>query len=70
MKNYSIVKIGNEYVVRVGNTGILKVASRRQAARLVALAAELLTSQASQPANSVASIAADSRVTPGAIEVP
>lgn len=70
MKNYSIVKIGNEYVVRVGNTGILKVASRRQAARLVAVAAELLNSQASQPADSVASIAADSRVTPDAIEVP
>jgi hypothetical protein len=70
MKNYSIVKIGNEYVVRAGDAGVLKVASRRQAVRLVAVAAELLNSQASQPADSVASIAADSRVTPDAIEVP
>jgi len=70
MKNYSIVKIGNEYVVRVGNTGILKVASRRQAVRLVTVAAELLNSQSSQPVDSVASIAADSWVTSDASEVP
>ena len=42
MKIYSIVRIGDEYVVRAGETSILKVASRRKAARLVAEAAELL----------------------------
>jgi hypothetical protein len=42
MNNYSIVRVGNEYVVQFGETRILKVASRRQAARLVIDAAELL----------------------------
>ena len=42
MKNYSIVRVGNEYFVQVGETRILKVASRRQAAKLVTDAAELL----------------------------
>jgi hypothetical protein len=43
---YSIVRIDNEYVVQAGEKSILKVASRRQAARLVVDAAELLNSQA------------------------
>jgi hypothetical protein len=42
MKNYSIVRLGSEYVVQAGDTSVLKVASRRQAARLVIDAAELL----------------------------
>ena len=42
MKNYSIVRIGNEYVVQAGEARILKVASRRRAAKLVTDAAELL----------------------------
>jgi hypothetical protein len=46
MKIYSIVRIGNEYVVQAGEKSILKVASRRRAARLVTMAAELLKSQA------------------------
>jgi hypothetical protein len=45
MKNYSIVRIGNEYVVQADEKSILKVASRRRAARLVTDAAELLESQ-------------------------
>jgi hypothetical protein len=45
MKNYSIVRIGDEYVVRVDEKSILKVASRRRAARLVSDAEELLDSQ-------------------------
>ena len=43
LKTYSIARIGDSYVVRAGEQGILKVASRRQAVRLVA-AAELLAS--------------------------
>ena len=39
MKKYSIVRIGSEYVVQAGETSILKVSSRREAAKLV----ELLT---------------------------
>ena len=46
MKNYSIVKIGNQYIVRAGNRSILKTASRRMAARIVTDAAELLRAQA------------------------
>ena len=46
MKIYSIVRIGNEYVVQAGEKSILKIASRRRAARLVTVAAELLQSQA------------------------
>jgi hypothetical protein len=49
MKNYSIVRIGDAYVVRAGETGVLKVASRRRAARLVSDAEELLAMQAAVP---------------------
>jgi len=42
MKKYSIVRIGSEYVVQAGETSILKVASRREADKLVTDAAELL----------------------------
>jgi hypothetical protein len=44
MTNYSIVRIGNEYVVQADEKSILKVASRRKAARLISEAAELLES--------------------------
>ena len=46
MKNYSIVRIGNEYVVQADEKSVLKIASRRKAARLVTDAAELMDSQA------------------------
>ena len=42
MKKYSIVRIGSEYVVQAGATSILKVSSRREDAKLVTDAAELL----------------------------
>jgi hypothetical protein len=45
VKNYSIVRIGHEYVVQADEKSILKVASRRKAAQLVTSAAELLGSQ-------------------------
>jgi hypothetical protein len=54
MKNYSIVRIGNEYVVQAGDKSVLKVASRRRAERLVTDAAELLNSQPPQPADTEA----------------
>jgi hypothetical protein len=49
MKNYSIVRIGNEYVVQADDQSVLKVASRRRAARLVTSAAELMDSQPAPP---------------------
>ena len=41
MTNYSIVRIGQEYVVQADEQSVLKVASRRRAAKLVSVAAEL-----------------------------
>ena len=51
MNNYSIVRIGNEYVVQANDKSVLKVASRRKAAKLVS-AAELLDSQIPPPQGS------------------
>jgi hypothetical protein len=45
MKNYSIVRIGNEYIVQADEKSVLKIASRRRAAKLVTDAAELLEQQ-------------------------
>lgn len=59
MKNYSIVRIGSEYVVQAGDRRILKVASRRQAARLVTDAAELLGREPVPAAGEEPSIARD-----------
>ena len=46
MKNYSIVRVGHEYIVQADAKSILKVASRRRAARLVSDAAELMEAEA------------------------
>jgi hypothetical protein len=43
MKNYSIVRVGDEYVVRAGDASVLRIGSRRRAAQIVN-AAELLNS--------------------------
>jgi hypothetical protein len=48
MKNYSIVRVGNDYVVQAEEKSILKTASRRMALRLVAEASELLDASAPQ----------------------
>jgi hypothetical protein len=45
MKSYSIVRMGDDYVVQAGEKSVLKVASRRRAAQLVSDAAELLNAQ-------------------------
>ena len=49
MKNYSIVRIGNEYVVQADEKSVLKISSRRRAAKLVTDAAGLLEQQTAQP---------------------
>jgi hypothetical protein len=49
MNSYSIVRIGDDYVVRADDKSILKVASRRRAAQLVTDAAELLNAQPPPP---------------------
>ena len=76
MKIYSIVRIGDAYVVRAGETSVLKIASRRQAARLVSDAEELLETQLAPPLSgqerAEPSIVRDPRVIPdpGGISVP
>jgi hypothetical protein len=65
MKNYSIVRIGNEYVVQADEKSVLKVGSRRRAARLVTDAAELLDSQAAPSIVPVVDTGHHSPVIPG-----
>ena len=59
MKNYSIVRVGNEYVVRADEKSVLKIASRRMAAKLVTDAAELLEQQPAPHAGDSGSIVRD-----------
>jgi hypothetical protein len=61
MKNYSIIRLGNEYVVQADDKSVLKIASRRRAARLVTDATELLDSQP-PPAPAEPSIACDPEI--------
>ncbi len=74
MKNYSIVRIGNEYVVQAGEKSILKVASRRRAAKLVTDAVELMDLQPSAETPSRGdggpSISCDPGMIPDPSEVP
>jgi hypothetical protein len=66
MNNYSIVRIGNDYVVRANENNILKTASLRIAERTVADAAELLKLHGSpslSPGVAGPSIVRDPRVT-------
>jgi hypothetical protein len=58
MTSYSIVRIGDEYIVRADDKNILKVASRRRAAQLVSNAAELLNAEP-QPVADAESLAAE-----------
>jgi len=73
VKIYSIIRIGNAYVVRVGEKSILKIASRRRAARLVTDAAELLAQPApplSPEADADPSTARDPTLDPDVIPDP
>ncbi|MBR0717620.1 hypothetical protein [Bradyrhizobium liaoningense] len=46
MTSYSLIKVGNDYVVLADQQCILKVASRRKAAQLISEALGLLNAQA------------------------
>jgi hypothetical protein len=53
MPNYSIIRIGNEYIVQADAKSVMKFSSRRKAAKLISEAAELLDQQAAEsPSNS------------------
>ena len=49
MKIYSIVRIGNEYVVQADEKSVLKISSKRKAAKLIPDATELLDLQSAPP---------------------
>jgi hypothetical protein len=51
MKTYSIVRIGNEYIVQVDQKSVLKTASRRTALKTVSCAAKLLQAQSALAAS-------------------
>jgi hypothetical protein len=74
MKNYTIIRIGNEYVVQAHEKSVLKIASRRRAERTVTDAAELLESQPAPPLSQDApdqpSIARDPKIMPDPSEAP
>ena len=55
MKKYSIIRMGSEYIVQAGETSILKVSSRREAAKLVD-AAELLQQEPAPSADEQSSM--------------
>jgi hypothetical protein len=59
MNKYSIVRIGSEYVVQAGEARVLKVSSRREAAKLVTDAAVLLQQEPVRGADEGASIGRD-----------
>ena len=50
MTSYSLIKVGNDYVVQAGQQRILKVSSRRRAAQLISEAAVLLSAEAAAKA--------------------
>ena len=64
MKKYSIVRIGSEYVVQAGEARVLKVASRREAAKLVTDAAVLLQREPAPDADEGPSIGRDTPEVP------
>ncbi len=59
MKNYSIIRDGNEYVVRAGEKSVLRISSRRRAAKLITDASELLQQQLAPSAEQGRSITRD-----------
>jgi len=70
MPDYSIVRIGNEYIVQAGEKSILKISSRRMAVKLVTDAVGLLDQEAAQQASEPASISCDSDVLSGSSKLP
>ncbi len=70
MPNYTIVRIGNEYIVQADEKSILRTSSRRMAARMVTEAVELLDQEAAQRIEDAPSISRDADIVPDTSEVP
>ncbi|MDA9430502.1 hypothetical protein [Bradyrhizobium sp. CCBAU 51627] len=54
MTSYSMIKVGNDYVVQANDKCILKVGSRRRAAQLISEATDLLNALAAVEAPDIA----------------
>ncbi|MFB9263673.1 hypothetical protein ACFFWD_10885 [Bradyrhizobium erythrophlei] len=70
MPNYTIVRIGNEYIVRADEKSILRTSSRRMAAKMVTEAVELLDQEAAQRIEDAPSISRDADIAQDASKVP
>jgi len=70
MKDYSIVRIGNDYVVQAGEKSVLKISSRRRAAKLVTDAAGLLGQQPAPSTDGDPSIGRDIKIPSDSPKVP
>jgi hypothetical protein len=70
MKDYSIVRIGNEYVVQAGEKSVLVIGSRRRAAKLVNDAAGLLEREPAPSTAEGPSITRDISIIPEPFKVP
>ena len=69
MKNYSIVRVGNEYIVQADEKSVLKIASRRRAVKLITDAAELLSQKPAPQVSDAPSISGDLGAIPDSSEV-
>jgi len=70
MKDYSIVRIGNEYVVQAGEKSVLKIGSRRRAAKLVTDATGLLEQAPAPSTDDDPSIGRDIKIISDSTKVP
>lgn len=61
MTSYSMIKVGNDYVVQADEKCILKVSSRRRAAQLISEATDLLNALAVVESPGIAAEAPSSR---------
>ncbi|WP_166302891.1 MULTISPECIES: hypothetical protein [unclassified Bradyrhizobium] len=70
MSDYSIVRVGNEYIVQAGEKSILKISSRRRAVKIMTLAADLLDQETVQQVEDSPSISRDPPIVPDPSELP
>ena len=70
MSEYSIVRVGNEYIVRAGDKSILQVSSRRRGVKMLTLAADLLDREIVLQVEGSPSISRDRAIVPEKSELP
>ena len=70
MSEYSIVRVGNVYIVQAGDKSILRISSRRKAVKIMTLAADLLDQEMVQQVEDSPSISRDLAIVPEKSELP